>query len=110
MINLFHNVDFVFENDYAFLDRFDPNTEGYFSGKGEVTGRFFMTTNFVTDTHNIKLADYSERGKGSTNMKFDVAKQTMAAHMSESPVRTYTKAHSHGPRSQLIILSGPAYA
>ena len=89
MINLFHNVDFVFENDYAFLDRFDPNTEGYFSGKGEVTGRFFMTTNFVADTHNIKLADYSERGKGSTNMKFDLAKQTMAAHISEFPVGTY---------------------
>ncbi len=24
MMNLFHNVDFIFDNDYAFLDRFDP--------------------------------------------------------------------------------------
>ncbi len=59
MMNLFHNVDFIFDNDYAFLDRFDPSTEGYFSGQGEVTGRFFMTTNFVPDTHTIGLADYS---------------------------------------------------
>ncbi|MGH7926926.1 MAG: cupin domain-containing protein, partial [Candidatus Binatia bacterium] len=76
MINLFHATDFVFENDWEFLDRFDPRSEGYFSGKGEVFGRFFMTTNFVPDTHTIGLADYKERGKGSTNMKFDLAKNT----------------------------------
>jgi oxalate decarboxylase/phosphoglucose isomerase-like protein (cupin superfamily) len=110
MINLFHNVDFVFNNDYSFLDRFDPATEGYFSGKGEVTGRFFMTTNFVPDTHNIRLADYSERGKGSTNMKFDLAKQTMAAHISEFPVGTYKKGHRHGPGAHVIILSGQGYS
>ena len=110
MMNLFHNVDFIFNNDYPFLDRFDPSTEGYFSGKGEVTGRFFMTTNFVPDTHTIKLTDYSERGKGSTNMKFDLAGQTMAAHISEFPVGTYKKGHRHGPGAHVIILSGQGYS
>jgi oxalate decarboxylase/phosphoglucose isomerase-like protein (cupin superfamily) len=110
MMNLFHNVDFVFGNDYAFTDRFDPTPEGYFSGKGEVTGRFFMTTNFVPDTHSIGLADYSERGKGSTNMKFNLAKQTMGAHISEFPVGTYKKAHRHGPGAHVIILGGQGYS
>jgi hypothetical protein len=72
MMNLFHNADYIFNSDYAFTDRFDPRTEGYFSGQGELTGRFFLTTNFVPDTHTLKLTDYSERGKGSTNMKFRV--------------------------------------
>jgi len=110
MMNLFHSVDFVFDNDYAFTDRFDPSTEGYFSGKGEVTGRFFMTTNFVPDTHTIGLADYSERGKGSTNMKFNLAKQTMGAHISEFPVGTYKKAHRHGPGAHVIILGGQGFS
>src|SRR6476620_721843 len=66
-------------SNYTFLDRFDPHTEGYFSGQGELTGRFFLTTNFVSDTHTLKLTDYSERGKGSTNMKFNLAKNTMGA-------------------------------
>ena len=110
MINLFHNVDYIFNSDYSFLDRFDPSTEGYFSGNGEVFGRFFMTTNFVPDTLTIKLADYSERGKGSTNMKFDLARQTMAAHISEFPVGTYKKAHKHGPGAHVIILSGKGYS
>ncbi|HWO40343.1 MAG TPA: ethanolamine ammonia lyase-activating protein [Candidatus Eisenbacteria bacterium] len=110
MINLFHNLDFIFGNDYTFLDRFDPATENYFSGQGEVIGRFFMTTNFVPDTHAITLADYSERGKGSTNMKFDLARQTMCAHISEFPVGTYKKAHRHGPGAHVIILSGQGYS
>ncbi len=110
MMNLFHNVDFIFGDDYAFLDRFDPSTEGYFSGQGEVTGRFFMTTNFVPDTHTIKLTDYSERGKGSTNMKFNLAGQTMCAHISEFPVGTYKKGHKHGPGAHVIILGGQGYS
>ncbi len=110
MMNLFHNQDFIFDNDFPFLDRFDPGTEGYFSGKGEIFGRFFMSTNFVPDTLTIKLADYSERGKGSTNMKFDLARQTMCAHISEFPVGTYKKAHRHGPGAHVIILSGQGYS
>jgi mannose-6-phosphate isomerase-like protein (cupin superfamily) len=110
MINLFHNLDFIFDNQFPFIDRFDPNTEGYFSGNGETLGRFFMTTNFVPDTLTIKLADYSERGKGSTNMKFDLAGQTMCAHISEFPVGTYKKGHRHGPGAHVIILSGRGYS
>ena len=99
MMNLFHNSDYIFNSDYSFLDRFDPRTEGYFSGQGELTGRFFLTTNFVPDTHTLKLTDYSERGKGSTNMKFNLAKNTMGAHISEFPVGTYKKGHRHASRA-----------
>ena len=91
MMNLFHNADYIFNSDYTFFDRFDPRTEGYFSGQGELTGRFFLTTNFVPDTHTLKLTAYNERGKGSTNMKFNLAKNTMGAHISEFPVGTYKK-------------------
>ena len=109
IINLFHNLDFVFENDFAFNDRFDSSAEDYFSGKGTLYGRFFLSTNFVSDTHSIQLADYSERGKDSTNMKFDLAGQTMCAHISEFPVGTYKKAHHHGPGAHVTVLSGQGY-
>ncbi|MGE5539477.1 MAG: cupin domain-containing protein [Gemmatimonas sp.] len=110
MMNLFHNQDFIFNNPYVFEDRFSSDAEGYFSGKEEIFGRFFMTTNFVPDVRTIGLKDYSERGKGSTNMKFDLAKNTMAAHISEFPVGTYKKGHRHGPGAHVIILSGQGYS
>jgi oxalate decarboxylase/phosphoglucose isomerase-like protein (cupin superfamily) len=110
VMNLFHNVDFVFNSEYAFTDRFDPNSPDYFSGEGDIEGRFFMNTNFVPDTRELKLLDYSERGKGSTNMKFNLADQTMGAHISEFPVGTYKKGHKHGPGAHVIIVSGEGYS
>ena len=64
IMNLFHSIDFVFDNDFAFIDRFDPDKPDYFGGEEKLQGRLFMTTNFVPDTHTMKLFDYSERGKG----------------------------------------------
>ena len=110
IMNLFHSSDFIFDNDYVFKDRLDPNSDSYFDGDNEILGRFFMTTNFVPDLHNLKLADYNERGKGSTNMKFDLARQTMGAHISEFPVGTYKKGHKHGPGAHVIIVSGKGYS
>jgi oxalate decarboxylase/phosphoglucose isomerase-like protein (cupin superfamily)/mannose-6-phosphate isomerase-like protein (cupin superfamily) len=109
MINLFHNTDFIFGCDYAFTDRFDGEAEGYFS-REEVFGRLYMTTNFVPDLFRMKLGDWSARGKGSSNMKFDLAGQTMGAHVSEFPVGTYKKSHRHGPGAHVIILTGRGYS
>lgn len=110
MMNLFHSVDYIFNNDYVFSDRFDPNDEEYFTGKADIEGRFFMTTNFVPDLLDLELADYSERGKGSTNMKFNLAGNTMGSHVSEFPVGTYKKCHKHGPGAHVIIVSGQGYS
>jgi oxalate decarboxylase/phosphoglucose isomerase-like protein (cupin superfamily) len=110
MMNLFHNQEYIFNNPFVFDDRFSREAEDYFKGEGEVFGRFFMTTNFIPDIRTVGLRDYSERGKGSSNMKFDLAKSTMTAHVSEFPVGTYKKAHRHGPGAHVIILSGQGYS
>ena len=109
IMNTFHNTDFVFDNDFTFKDRFDPEGSDYFN-REELTGRLFMTTNFVSDTHNVKLYDYRERGKGGTNLKFDMAGGAMGSHISEFPVGSYKKGHRHGPGAHLIILNGKGFS
>ncbi|MGE5539482.1 MAG: ethanolamine ammonia lyase-activating protein [Gemmatimonas sp.] len=109
VMNLFHNLDFVFNDDYVFADRFDPNADGYFD-KEELFGRFYMSTNFVPDLLGLKLIDWNERGKGSRSMMLDLAGQTMGSHVSEFPIGTYKKAHRHGPGAHVIILSGQGYS
>jgi oxalate decarboxylase/phosphoglucose isomerase-like protein (cupin superfamily) len=110
VMNLFHSSDYIFNSSYCFTDRFDPSRQDYFSAGGEIFGRFFMTTNFVSDVRTLRLANYNERGMGSTNMKFDLADNTMGAHVSEFPVGTYKKCHRHGPGAHVIILSGQGYS
>src|SRR5579885_2716544 len=113
VMNLFHNLRFVFETDFVFEDRFAGQAD-YFEGEGRLyrtrRGRFVLETNFVPDTRNIQLYLWKERGAGGRNIMFELAHNTMAAHISEFPVGTYKKAHRHGPGAHVIILSGEGYS
>ena len=118
MINLLHNLDFVFDNHFAFKDRFDGGHE-YFSGQGVLhTGEYqgfefagnVWETNFVPDVRSFKLTDYRERGAGGKNIKFELSENTTACHISEFPWGTYKKTHRHGPGAHVIILSGKGYS
>ncbi len=118
MINLLHNLDFIFHNDFAFKDRFDARDE-YFSGKGTLYGGEYQgfkfagnvwETNFVPDVRGFKLMEYNVRGAGGRNIKFELSENTTACHISEFPVGTYKKGHRHGAGAHVIILGGEGYS
>ena len=108
VIDLFHNMDFIFRNDFVFRDRYTPE-EDYFT-RGKMHARRVWESNFVPDVNNLKLLEWKERGAGGTNVMFELAENTMAAHVSEFPVGTYKKAHKHGPGAQIILLNGKGYS
>jgi quercetin dioxygenase-like cupin family protein len=110
MISLFHNLDFVFENDFTFTDRFSPEEEDYFSAQGQRWGAN-LSVNFVADTRTVHLDPQSARGAGGNrHVVFDLAGNIMGAHISEFDVGAYKKAHRHGPGAHVIILTGRGYS
>jgi len=108
VLNLYDDVEFVFNTAYDFNNRFAGEPD-YFSAKGEQKG-FLLTTNFVADAVNLPLIAAKERGAGGGHIRFNMARGTIASHISQFPVGTYKKAHAHGPGAHVIVLGGEGYS
>ncbi|MGE0652710.1 MAG: cupin domain-containing protein [Alphaproteobacteria bacterium] len=112
VMNLFHNAEFVFNTPFDFTDRY--NGEQAFDGDGELwlnrRGTFkIWETNFVPNADTFQLYKRGNRGAGGSYLCFELAHNTMVAHISEFPVGTYKKAHRHGPGANVIILGGKGF-
>ncbi len=109
IMNLFHNLDFIFKNDFRFLDRY-KGEEDYFSGRGKsIPGRVWES-NFIPDVYSFQLKDQKERGAGGNGILFELSENSMGSHISDFPMGTYKKAHRHGPGAHIVILKGKGYS
>jgi len=108
VINLYEDLDFVFNTKRDFPGRFNGEPD-YFGAKDEQNG-FLLQTNFVADVVNLPLVAAKERGAGGGHIRFNMAKGSMNSHISQFPVGTYKNAHCHGPGAHVIILSGEGYS
>ena len=109
VMNLFHNLDFVFANPFEFRDRYSGDEE-YFSGQGRLYPGRIWDSNFVADVKSIALHEWKERGAGARNVMLELSENILAALVSEFPIGTYKKAHRHGPGNHVIILGGTGYS
>jgi oxalate decarboxylase/phosphoglucose isomerase-like protein (cupin superfamily) len=112
IINLFRNMDFVFNNPSAFDERFHADPES-FSGKGKSyvkNGRPTWESNFIPDVRALEVFSWKERGAGGGNIMIELAENAMSAHVSEFPVGTYKKAHRHGPGAHVVVIGGQGYS
>ena len=108
VINRYDDLNFIFNCPYDFKNRFSGEPD-YFSSKGEQDG-FLLRTNFVPDAVNLPLITAKERGAGGGHIRFNMARGTIASHISQFPIGTYKKAHAHGPGAHVIILTGEGYS
>jgi uncharacterized RmlC-like cupin family protein len=116
-INLYHNIDFVFDNPFKFPERigavnqFQGEGEHLEVNRGKDTAKLNLwETNFVPDLTGFKLYDLNERGKGSKNVSFVLANGTMHSHSSEIPMGRYKKAHRHAAGTHVHAVSGEGYS
>ncbi|HEY8134098.1 MAG TPA: ethanolamine ammonia lyase-activating protein [Thermoanaerobaculia bacterium] len=122
VIDLFHNTDFVFNNDYVFRDRYNGQADFFGSGPEKLRhkatsaeeseqsgGVFTWDSGFVPDARAIGLKASKERGAANSRIELQLADNSMQAHISEFEVGTYKKAHRHGPGSHVVMLNGTGY-
>jgi hypothetical protein len=109
VLNLFHNIDFVFNCGYQFCDRYDGE-EDFFSGNAKTPAPGFCDTNFIRDVRTFDLPERRDRGAGGRGLMIEMANNVMSAHISQFPVGTYKKAHRHGAGAHVIILKGEGFS
>ena len=109
VLNLYHNIEFVFNCDYRFTDRY-AGEEDFFSGVAKIPGEGFHDTNFIGDVRGYELPERSDRGAGGKMLMIEMANNVMSAHISQFPVGTYKKAHRHGAGAHVIILKGEGFS
>ncbi len=110
MLNLLHNREFIFNNDFAFTDRYVGEADYFSAANARLHPGRIWESNFIQDVRSHKLYEWKERGAGGTNAHLELSNNTMAAHISEFPVGTYKKAHRHGPAAHVILISGEGYS
>jgi mannose-6-phosphate isomerase-like protein (cupin superfamily) len=118
VMDLFHNEQFVFDNDYRFDDRFQPDDE-YFSSSNHYENYVggMNETNFVADMNAIDLDAHDVKGHGVDLTVFEMAGNTLVGHINTWPIGRYHKAHHHlggailyGLKSQGYVLLWPQEA
>jgi len=104
----FHSEDFVFNDKFAFTDRYSGE-QSYFTGQGQLWRGRLWETNFIPNVRDMKLWEWKERGGGGTNSSFMMAGGRIGSHVSRFQTGTYKKAHRHGPGVHLYIVQGEGY-
>jgi oxalate decarboxylase/phosphoglucose isomerase-like protein (cupin superfamily) len=111
MIDLLHNIPFVFGCDYEFDDRFDGRAD-YFvptSKRKEQGGFVNWESNFIADARGALVDPSEAKGSGVRITSFDMGGSTLVGHIAEWPVGRYHKAHFHQGGAILLILRSQGY-
>ncbi len=109
VINSMNSVDFVFNNPFAFRDRY--NAEEDYTDVNVHVRKNLTVTNVVRDALEFELDEYDRRGKGTTNTHWTMSGNTMIdLHVSEMPAKVYKKAHRHSSDAFILLLSGEGYS
>ena len=109
VINSMNSEEFVFDNPFAFRDRYDGE-EGFLL-RNEHPRDNLTITNLVKDALAFELDEYDHRGKGTTNTHWTMSGNThIDLHVSEMPGGVYKKAHRHSSDAFILLLSGEGYS
>jgi len=113
MMDLLHNEDFIFNNDYWFADRFN-GSDDYFQTSNKryrsASGSEVWETNFIAEVLTA-LTDHERHHKavGGGTTLFQIAENALVGHIAEWPAGHYHQAHWHGGGAVLSPISSEGY-
>jgi hypothetical protein len=116
VLDLFHNVDFVFNSDYRFADRYAGEAD-YFAVRerrfdeagGVHIGGWLWETNFIPDVPATPIDPRDAKGAGVRGTSYQMSGNVLVGHLGEWPVGRYHKAHHHAGGAIILIVRSRGY-
>lgn len=109
VMNLYGNLDFVFNNPFIFKDRYTHSMQAFFSDKGRRWNLRLYETNFIPDIRKFALDPYPERGNRTSIMRLSMSNTSVGMHVMGVSEGTYVTAHRHEARAHVIVIAGQGY-
>ena len=113
VMNLFDNVNFVFNNDFSFSDRYSGNDDFFKSVEDvepdPVRGLAMRRTNFIPDLINCELPLDNRRSPGYRRVEPHMAGNRFYFWIGQHETGRYSKAHKHMSAAVLLCLKGKGY-
>jgi quercetin dioxygenase-like cupin family protein len=108
-----HELEFVFNADYDFVDAYDGREDYFARTDNRVPeGRYGTSvwyTNYIPDVNEEWVAEHEQKVAGGQLTQYYMGEGFPVGHISEWPVGRYHKAHHHGPGAVLVGLKGNGY-
>jgi quercetin dioxygenase-like cupin family protein len=113
IMNIYDNLDFVFDNPFQFKDRYSA-AEDYFKPKDDIMadpirGLAMRRTNLIPDALNCELPLDNRRSPGYRRIEPSMAGNKFYVWLAQHETGRYSKAHKHGSAAVLICLKGKGY-
>lgn len=124
MMDLFHNLDFIFDNEFVFRDRYNNEPDFFVMNPAKFKSVGTAATFKAEDLKNARLVEsglipdikrldlYESKARGFANRSVEIclSNDTMQTHISQFDVGTYKTAHRHGPGSHILPIEGVGYS
>ena len=108
-INLYHNLEFVFNNPFVFKERYSYSLERDYAEKSKHWNLRLFQTNFIPDIRSFILDSWGERGTRTSIMRLYMGNGSSQIHILEVGEGTYVTAHRHGAGAHVIQIDGEGY-
>jgi gentisate 1,2-dioxygenase len=109
VMNLYHDVDFVFNNSYVFKDRYSFDKHDFFAADGKRWKAKVFETNFIPNVRNFELDPLPEGGYRTKVMRISMASSIIGLHIKSVAEGTYTNAHRHPAGAHVMVIDGEGY-
>ena len=114
ILDHFHNEQFIFQSDFAFVERYDGE-DGYFDDNGRRylagNGRqWIWETNFISDACKVALDAQRQKRAGVHATQFEIADNTLVGELGESPVGRSYPAQVRGGGAVIVVLRSEGYS